>query len=178
MDDARYLADLADKADDFKHVRGPLQVDAQGEEPRRHRHHPADRRLRRDRTQRHRQPLRRPRAHRRREDVPRIHQRQGHQPEKDKDGSYKVDVPNSPFGAAYLPLRQQVRLRHDGRQGQHRAGDPARAVEGVAGQVHRRGVRDVDIDKIPDELKKVAIGQTANGLAELAELKENEGSQP
>jgi len=95
-------------------------------------------------------------------------------PEKNEDGSYKVDVPNSPLGSAYFRFVNKYAYITMGDKDNIA---PASLPEPskVLGKVVSVVSVTVDIDKIPDELKKVMIGQMANGLAEQKdELKKNQ----
>jgi hypothetical protein len=76
-----------------------------------------------------------------------------------------VDVPTSPLGAAYVRFANTSAYVTRGAKDNI---DPAILPEPskVFGKITSAVSVMVDIDKIPDELKKVMIGQTANALAE------------
>jgi hypothetical protein len=93
--------------------------------------------------------------------------------EKDDDGSYKVDVPSIPQTVYFRFANKYVYVTLDNKDNIAPAIllEPSKVLPAkFAGAVSLT----LDIDKIPDELKKVAIGQTANQLAEVKDkLKEN-----
>jgi hypothetical protein len=92
-------------------------------------------------------------------------------PEKDDDGSYKVDVPNSPLGAAYFRFANKyayITMSDKDNIATTIIPEPSKVLGKFTGAMSVT----LDIDKIPDELKKVIIGQAANQLAELKEKKD------
>ena len=91
-------------------------------------------------------------------------------PEKNEDGSYKVDVPNSPLGS---PTSASLITTFTSRWAKRTTSLSTLLEPSKVLPAKFNGVLSItlDIDKIPTELKKVAIGQTALQLAELKEKK-------
>ncbi len=96
-------------------------------------------------------------------------------PEKNEDGSYKVDVPGSPVGAAYFRFANKYAYITMGDKANIAPASLPEPSKVLPAKVVSVESVTVDIYKIPDELKKVMIGQMANGLAEQKdELKKNQ----